>query len=139
MEFINLPNGRRKVIFESYVFVKQKNLAAGRISWECEKRRNAGSCRAKIKTFNDVFEGRTNEHTCAILPNSDRAEALKARNAMTLHAQTSDDTTNNIIGANVQNLTEAGRVQLLSLETIRRGIRHLHPWIQNLLYPLNIP
>ena len=110
MEFINLAGGKRKILFESHVYVKQKNLANGRISWECEKRRNARSCRAKIKTFSDVLDGQTNEHECTDLPNPVRGEVLKARNAMRIQAETSDDTSTNIIGGTVQQLSQAARV-----------------------------
>ena len=98
-------------------YVKQKYLAAGRISWD-------GLCCAKLKTFNNVLEGRTNEHTCTELPNHVHGEILRARNAMTIQADISDDTSNNIIGANVQQFSEEARVQLLRMETVRRGIWH---------------
>ena len=69
LEFIMLPNGKRKLIFENYIFVKQKELADGAISWECSKRRNAQSCRAKVKTDDGIFFGCTNDHTCSAFPN----------------------------------------------------------------------
>ena len=125
MEFIDLANGKQKILFEGYIYVKQKNLAAGRISWECEKRRNAISCRAKLKTYNDILEGRTNAHTCTDLPNPARGEILKARNAMRVQAENSIDTSNNIIGTHVQQLSEAARVQLPRMETVRRTIRRV--------------
>ena len=84
MEFVNLANGKRKVLFESYIYVKQKELSGGRISWECSRHRNNRSCKAKIKTNNDVFEARTNVHTCNI-PDPEEFAILKARNQMRMH------------------------------------------------------
>ena len=69
------------------------------------------------------MEGQTNENECTDLPNPVRGEVLKARNAMRVQAETSDDTSTNIIGGNVQQLSQAARVELPRIETMRRGIR----------------
>ena len=74
-----LPNAGRKLIFENYIFVKQKELADGVISWECSKRRNVQSCRAKVRTGNDIFLGRTNDHTCSDVPNLADVAVLKVQ------------------------------------------------------------
>ena len=103
LQFIMVPNAGRKLIFENYIFVKQKELADGVISWECSKRRNVQSCRAKVRIRNDIFLDRTNDHTCSDVPNLADVAVLKACIAMTTHAQTSDDRTQEIIGANTQN------------------------------------
>ena len=123
LQFIMVPNAGRKLIFENYIFVKQKELADGVISWECSKRRNVQSCRAKVRIRNDIFLGRTNDHTCSDVPNLADVAVLKARIAMTTHAQTSDDRTQAIIGANTQNLSEEERANLPDIETMRRSIR----------------
>ena len=123
LEFIILPNGKRKLIFEDYIFVMQKELTDGAISWECSKRRNAQSCWAKVKTDNDIFVGRTNDHTCSAFPNLADVGVLKACIAMTTQAQTSDDRTQAIIGANTHQLSEEERANLPSLETMRQSIR----------------
>ena len=123
LQFIMVPNAGRKLIFENYMFVKQKELADGVISWECSKRRNVHSCRAKVRTRNDIFLGRTNDHTCSDVPNLADAAVLKVRIAMTTHAQTSDDRTQAVIGANTQNLSEEERANLPDIETMRRSIR----------------
>ena len=123
LQFIMVPNARRKLIFENYIFVKQKELADGVISWECSERRNVQSCRAKVRTRNDIFLGRTNDHTCSDVPNLADVAVLKARIAMTTHAQTSDDRTQAIIGANTQNLSEEERANLPDIETMSRSIR----------------
>ena len=104
MEFLNLSNGKRKVLFESYIYLKQKELSGGRISWESSKRRHNRSCKAKIKTNDDVFEGRNNVHICN-MPKPEEVAILKARNEMRIQAETSMDSSQNIIGTNVQHLS----------------------------------
>ena len=79
LEFVAFPNGRRKLIFENYIFIKQKDLKNGATSWECSERRNTKSCRARVKTREGVFLGRTNQHTCTLLPNPAKVEVLRAR------------------------------------------------------------
>ena len=81
------------------IFVKQKELAGGVISWECSKRRNARSCQAKVDFC-----------------------SLKTRFVMTTQAQTSDDQTQAIIGVNTHQFSEEERENLPSLETMRRSV-----------------
>ena len=88
--------------------------------------RNGGikmSCKAQIRSHNGVFDGRTNEHTCTNLPNPAEVAVRKARNAMQIQAETTEDRTQAIIGGNVQQLSAAEKAQLPNLETMRRGIR----------------
>jgi hypothetical protein len=39
--------GQEKLLLEGFVYVKQKNLAKGVVSFECEKRRYAAACKAR--------------------------------------------------------------------------------------------
>ena len=59
MEFIETVRGKRKVLLDGYLYVKQKALANGYVSYECEKRRQnkdkQGECKAKIKVRGDEF------------------------------------------------------------------------------------
>ena len=72
MEFIQSERGAQKLLYEGHVYVKQKALASGAVSYECEKRRlsaqNQGQCRAKVRVQGDAIVGRTNEHTHAPIP-----------------------------------------------------------------------
>ena len=135
VEFIEYPNGRRKLVFEGYIFVKQKELNGGVISWECCERRNSKSCRAKVKTLNGVFQGRTNHHTCTRLPNPAKVEVAKALAAMRMQAGRSDDRTQAIVGANVENLSDVTKAYLPSVEAMKRGIRRVRQG-RNPLAPL---
>ena len=37
MEFIESERGNQKLSYQGFLYVKQKNLANGVVSWECEK------------------------------------------------------------------------------------------------------
>ena len=53
MEKVTSVRGKNKIMYGGYVYVKQKNLSAGVISYECEKRRGnvtgVTECKAKLK------------------------------------------------------------------------------------------
>ncbi|XP_041367839.1 uncharacterized protein LOC121382324 isoform X1 [Gigantopelta aegis] len=53
MDNLKSTKGKTKIVHEGYIYVKQKNLANGVISYECELRKNgkhaSGQCKAKIK------------------------------------------------------------------------------------------
>ena len=57
----------QKVLSNGYVYVKQKDLAGGVISYECEKRRGnvtgVSEFRAKIKVKDEVILGSLHSHT----------------------------------------------------------------------------
>ena len=40
MEFITSTLGGRKLVYQGFIYVKQKNLSQGVESYECEMRRN---------------------------------------------------------------------------------------------------
>ena len=125
LEFVHFPNGRRKLIVDNYIFVKQKELNNGAIAWECTERRNAKSCRARVKTLDGVLVGRSNVHTCSVLPNPSKVYVLRARAAMLAQAGRSDDRTQAIIGANIDQLSDDTKAQLPSIDAMRRGIQRV--------------
>ena len=49
MEYIKSERGKDKLVYEGYTYVKQKDLANGVVSFECEGRRNEAACKAKVK------------------------------------------------------------------------------------------
>ena len=71
-------------MLEGYIYVKQKNLANGVVSYECEMRKRdtltSNQCKAKVKVANDEVVGFVNEHTHA--PVVGRPEALRVRVAI---------------------------------------------------------
>ena len=61
MEFIKTEKSKDMLIFENYMYTKQKLLADEVISWECTLKRSR-NCKARIKTQNGQFFARLNEH-----------------------------------------------------------------------------
>ena len=100
VEIVSFPNGRRKLIYEGYIYVKQKDLHGGKTSWESSFRRNARSCKAKLQTRDGILVRTSNTHTCAEFGHPEKVAVLKARAAMLPQAESTDNRTHAIIGAN---------------------------------------
>ena len=125
VEIISFPNGRQKLIYQNYVYIKLKELVHGIICWECCNRRNVRSCKAKIKTLDGVFQGSINTHTCAVFGNPEKVAALRSRAEIVLQANSSDDRSHTIIGSKTQALSDNVKAYLPRIETMKRGIRRL--------------
>jgi hypothetical protein len=80
MEHIISDKGGQKLLFEGYLYVKQKVLTNNVVSWECERRRYTESCRAKLKVDGMQVVGRIHEHTHA--PDTAKVEVVKAYQSM---------------------------------------------------------
>ena len=69
MDNLKSTKSKTKIVHEGYIYVKQKNLANGVISYECELRKNgkhnSGQCKAKTKVLCWDIVGYVNEHTHA--------------------------------------------------------------------------
>ena len=117
--------GIQKVMHNGYVYVKQKDLAGGVISYECEKRRGNGTriseCKAKIKVKNDVVVGTLHEHTHA--SDATQCEVLQVRHNIKKRALETEETPQQILGREMQNLSEAASVQMIPIPHLRRHIR----------------
>lgn len=64
MEFVQSERGKRKLIYDGYIYVKQKELANCVISYECEKRRHSNS-KSKVKVCGNEVVGHVNDHNHA--------------------------------------------------------------------------
>ena len=106
MEFIQSERGAPKILFEGHVYVKQKALANGKVSYECEKRRakgqDQGQCKAKIQVLGDQVVGQTNEHTHAPIPG--RGDALKVKIQIKRRAVDTEETAQQIIAQTVEHV-----------------------------------
>ena len=80
MEFVLSQKGERKVIYDGFVYVFQKNLANDLQSFECRRRRK-GECKSKIKmnAMNEVVE-EINEHTH--LTSQPEVEVLRVKSSI---------------------------------------------------------
>jgi hypothetical protein len=75
MEFIESARGNQKLSYQGILDVKQKNLANGVVSWECEQRQR-NSCNAKIKVRGEEIVGIVNTHNHAAEPLTRRIPRL---------------------------------------------------------------
>ena len=121
MEFSVTERGARKLLWNGYEYVKQKDLANDLTSWKCVERRK-GYCKAKVKwTVLDVFVDEVNGHSHA--PSQTKCELTKVRANIKRKAETTQDTTQQILTVELQNITPAAAVNLPPLSSMRRNIR----------------
>lgn len=134
MEFLKSAKGNEKVIYEGYVYVKQKNLAKGVVSYECERRRNKAECKAKIKIRGKELVGRCNEHSHG--PEAAQQEVLKAVQQMKRLAEETEDAPQQIITQSVATISEDAKAKLPTVHHLRRNVRRHRQFVNN---PLPVP
>jgi len=78
-------------------------------------------CKAKIKVKNDVVVGSLHEHTHA--PDSARCEVLQVRQNITKRAVETEETPQQILGREMQNLSEGASVQMVPIQHLRLQVR----------------
>ena len=106
---------------DGYMYVFQKTLANDVKCYECVLRRK-GECKAKIKlTPEDNFLNQLNEHTH--LPSQTKIEVEKVKARVKERAENTNDTSHQILGAELQNMNESTTVNLPALNNMRRNIR----------------
>ena len=120
MDFTSTTKNEPKLIDGGYLYTRQKDLANGVVSWECEQRKR-GTCKARLKILNGQIIDRVNDHTHA--PNQTKVEVVKARNVMKRRAETSVDAPQRIISEGLAQVSPAVAVNLPRIENIRRTIR----------------
>nr|XP_054769755.1 uncharacterized protein LOC129277627 [Lytechinus pictus] len=123
MEWTETERGGRKLLFDGYIYVKKRNLAAGWESFECNQRRNKKQCKASIKvrvSVENEFRDRT-EHNHP--PDHGKANAYKVKNAVKRMALETDESPKQILMATMQQATQEGLMAMPGLEHIRRSIR----------------
>ena len=137
MEFVKSDKGKDKVIFEGYVYVKQKHLANDVVSFECEKRRNKAECKAKIKIRGEVLVGRFNEHSHG--PDPARQEVLKAVLRMKRQEEETEEAPQQIITQSISTITDDAKAKLPTVYHLHRNVRRHRQAVNNPLpVPLNV-
>ena len=118
MEITQTNQSRTKIITnDGYAYVKNKDLAGGWESFECERRRNYDSCKGKIMiNGNQVIVSMPHHHA----PNPARNEVLKIKAAIKRRAETTLDETQAIIGGALRGVSNAVAAQLPSVKSLRR-------------------
>lgn len=121
MEFTRTEKGARKLLNDGYIYIFQKNLANDLTSWECVDRRK-GQCKARVKlTIMDEFVQQVNEHTHP--PSQVKCEVAKVTASVKLRAETSNDTSRQILAGELIGISESASVNLPSMNAMRRNIR----------------
>ena len=109
------------LIRNGYQYVKQKDLANGLSSWECiERRKENFKAKVKLNAIDDFVE-QVQVHNHA--PSATRFELTKVRAGIKRKASTTHDTTQQILGTGLANLTPTAAVNLPNLSNLRRKIR----------------
>lgn len=131
MEFQKSERWNEKLSFEGFVCVKQKQLANGVVSFECEKRRNKTECKAKLKIRGQELVGRLNEHSHG--PDPTRQEVLKAVQRMKRQAEETEETPQQIITQSVSTITSDAKANLPTVHHLRRNLRRHRQTVSNTL------
>jgi hypothetical protein len=121
MEFTTTERGQRMLIRNGHIYTFQKFLANEIQSWECTHRRK-GQCKARVKVnANNEFLEQVNEHTHP--PSNTKVEVAKVKSAMKRRAETTNDTCQQILGVELQRISQSAAVQLPQILHIKRCIR----------------
>ena len=114
--------------------MKQKNLAKGVVSFECEKRRYSTACKAKVKVFGNQVVGRLHEHTHG--PDPTRSEVIRAVQEMKTRAEDTEETPQQIITQSVSTISRDAAARLPTVHHLRRDIRRVRQRANN---PIPVP
>ena len=121
MEYITSNKGGRKLAFENNIYIKQKVLSNGAVCWECNQRRTANTCKAKIHVLNDQVIRRVNEHTHN--GNSATVEASKIRSQMKKRARETEEPPQQIISIAVGLINDQASAAMPAVHHILRDLR----------------
>ena len=123
MEFTTTERGNRQLIKDGYIYVFKKDLANDVSSWECALRRKGTQCNATVKlSILDEYLGMNNAHTHP--PSQTQVEVVKVKATMKRRAETTEETTQQILGASLNNVSEGAAAIMPSVGSLRRNIRH---------------
>ena len=67
MEYVKSNKGGFKLLYNNYMYVKQKVLKNGAVCWECHQRRNKLACKAKLPVLDNQIIKVTNVHIQAVI------------------------------------------------------------------------
>ena len=133
MEWITSNKGKPKLAYEGHIYVKQKELKDGAVSYECEKRRRS-QCKAKLKVKDGVMLSSLHEHTHA--PAVGHAESIVVKQHMKRRAEETEESPQQIITQAAAQVSEVAASQMPATRSIRRAIRR---WRQHHGNPVPVP
>ena len=127
MEVASVTSAHRKntLIVNGFVYVK-KALENDIVSYECERRRgadtDASACKAKIKVAEDLTViSHLNEHSLPADPV--RREVLTVRANLKRKAVESQETPQQILGEELQGVSQEAAVNMAPVRHLRRNVR----------------
>ena len=133
MENIHTTQGKRKIIHKGFFYVRQKNLAGGWISHECERRRLNSTCKGKIKVNGDnVVVPRQHTHP----PDPIRREVLRIRDNFRTRAQNTQEVPRQVLLNGLAGVNDAVVAHMPNMKTVRGDIRRQRQRAGN---PLAVP
>ena len=104
----------------NYMYTYQKDLANGVSSWECVLRRRR-QCKSKVKlSATGEFLQIVNDHTHP--PTPTQCEVTRVRAGIKRKAETTQDTTQQILAAGMHGISESAAVNLPSLNSMQRNM-----------------
>lgn len=119
--------GKNKILLNGFLYVKQKNLANNVVSFECERRRGSGKglseCKAKVKVNGDDLSVVSYLHEHSHAADGARCEMVQARARIKRKAEETEETSQQILGDELQQLSQQAAVQMVPLRHVRRTIR----------------
>ena len=121
MEFRKTNQGKDMLIDGGYLYVYKQPLADNKHSSECRFRRKK-ICKALVTILDDEIIDRVNQHTCSA-PNAAQVEVAKLRAGIKRKAQITQDTPQQILTAELGNISNEAAVNLPRMDHIRRAIR----------------
>ena len=89
MEHVKSNKGEFKLLYDNYMYVKQKVLKNGTVCWECDQQRNKFACKAKLHVLDDQIIKEVNNHTHAV--NRGEVQASKVRQEMEKRARKTEE------------------------------------------------
>ena len=123
MESVLSQRGNTKFIHNGYIYVFQKDLANDIRSFECEKRRGSGTCKARVKVnLADEVVAEMNDHTHP--PSALRVEDTKIKSRIKHLAENTATTPQNILAEALGTASEGAMANLPIIPHLKRTIRH---------------
>jgi len=120
MEFIESERGQLKLMYDDFVYVKQKNLLKGVVSYECENRKRA-KCKARIKICGNEIVSYARNHNHP--PDKCRVEILQIKREIKNKAIYTQETAKQIITEAVHTVSLDALGHLPPLNHMSRTIR----------------
>jgi hypothetical protein len=135
MEIVETKRGGKKIIFDDFVYVKQKLVKVG-IRWNCVKKskNNENNCQGSITTDVNikVIVSKTdhNHNACPV-----EVEVIKSLSSMKNNAKNNSEPLSIIFSKLVINLYNEAKLLMPAENSVKRSLRR----IKNASYPSLVP